>query len=170
MEIQLSYTTKLETVTRKEDIKAILDAKLNATSPAQTVDYIGLAADHIQAKRNDIKNAIAQLRQIDQEEEARLELIKEQCAEWLEETGLEKLEGHIVSSITVNSPKPKEDLIIDDEEACFNAGHIKTVLDKASVKKALQNGEDVEGARLEVTHVASKIKINKKRTKPTAEE
>ena len=163
MKIELSYTTKLEQVTASSDILAILDHKLDATSPAQTVDYMALALDHITNKQDDISSAIAKLQELKKAEASRAEFIKEECAKWLEGTGLDKLDGLIVSSVTVNEAKPKENLIIEDEETLINQGYFKTVLDKTAVKQALQNGDDIEGASLEVVHVANKIRVNKRR-------
>ena len=168
--IQLTYTTKLESVVHDSDVCAILDAKLEATSPAQLTDYVGLALDHITAKRTDIKAAIKQLQELDKHEANREEFIKEQCANWLEATGLDKLDGLIVSSMTINNTKPKENLIVTDEDACINAGYFKTVMDTSAVKKALLDGVEVEGAHIEVVHVANKIKVNKKRNTKQGEE
>lgn len=161
--IEKSYTTKLEAVSDRDDVQAILNSKLDATSPAQTVDYMALALDNIDNKVIDAKNAIKAIQEVIKHEEARKEHIKEQCAEWLEDTGLDKLEGMIVSSVTINKTAAKENLIVMDEDALINQGYFKTVLDKTAVKKALQDGKEVEGAKLEVIHVANKIKVNKKR-------
>ena len=163
MIIAKTYTTKLEQVSNDDSVIAILDAKIEATSPAQTVDYMGLALDNVSRKVAEAKQAIKAIQEIIKHEEARAEHIKEQCAEWLEGTGLDKLDGMIVSSVTINETKPKQELMITSEEALINGGYFKTVVDKTAVKQALQNGEEVEGATLEVTHVANKIKINKKR-------
>ena len=163
MKIELSYTTKLEQITDSSDVLAILDHKLDATSPAQTVDYMALALDHIKAKQDDISEAIAKLQALKKDEVSRAEFIKEECAKWLEGTGLDKLDGLIVSSVTVNESKPKENLVIENEEVLINQGYFKTVLDKTAVKQALQDGKNLEGATLEVTHVANKIRVNKKK-------
>ena len=163
MKIELSYTTKLEEVYQDDNIIAILDEKLQATSPARTVDYVGLALDHIEYAIKDAKSAIKGYQEAVKFEEARQEYIKEEVAKWLEGTGLNKLDGIIVSSMTVNEVKPQNNLIIQNEEALINQGYFKTVLDETAVKQALQNGDDVEGAELEVVHVANKIRVNKKR-------
>jgi hypothetical protein len=162
-EIQLSYTTKLEMITDKDDVIAILDHKLEATSPAQTVDYMALAIDHIDAKIADGKSAIKAIQEAIKHEESRKEHIKEQCSNWLEGTGLDKLNGMIVSSVTINKAKPQENIIITDEEALINGGYFKTVVDKTKAKNDLLAGLEVEGAHIEVVHVANKIKVNKKR-------
>ena len=162
MIIAKTYTTKLEQVSNDDSVIAILDAKLEATSPAQTVDYMGLALDNVSRKVAEAKQAIKAIQDIIKHEEAREEHIKEQCAEWLEGTGLDKLDGMIVSSVTINKTEPKQEVIIT-EAASVATKFWKSSIDKTAVKQALQNGEEVEGATLETTHVANKIKINKKR-------
>ena len=161
--IEKTYTTKLEAVSAKDDVLAILDAKLEATSGAGVVDYIGLATDHIEAKKEELSKHIKILQDMKKDEDARLTFIKEESAKWLEGNGIEKLDGLIVSSITINETKPKENLIVDDEEALINAGYFKTTVDTTKAKQALLSGVDVEGCHIEVVHDANKIKINKKR-------
>ena len=163
MELQKTYTTHLESITQDTDVIAILDHKCEDVGPARTVDYIGLALDNVDKKMADINAAIKQLQEMKKHEDARKEHIKEQTCNWLEGTGLDKLDGLIVSSMSINNTKPKEELIITDEESCINAGYFKTVLDKSELKKDLLEGKEVEGAKIEVIHVANKIKINKKR-------
>ena len=164
MKIELSYTTKLEAIAQNDDVSAILDAKLQATSPAQVTDYVALALDHIKAKQDEIANAIKSLQELKKHEGARAEHIKEQVCNWIEGMGIDKLDGLITSSMTVNVAKPKEELVILNEEALINSGYFKTVIDTSMVKKALQDGIEVEGAKLDVVHVADKIQINKKRS------
>ena len=161
--IQLSYTTKLEAISDIDDVKAIMDAKLEATSPAQTVDYVGLALDHIDAKVAEINATIKTLQEMKKHESDRKEHLKEQIGEWLEDTGLDKLDGLIVSSMTIHKAKPQENVIITDEAAVIDAGYFKPTIDKTKVKEALLSGIDVKGANIEVVHVANKIKVNKKR-------
>lgn len=163
MKLQTTYTTKLETVQEKEEISAILDAKLEATSPYQVVDYVSLAADNIEDAIKRIDEGIKELKAIKDAAKAQLEIIKEGTAEWLEEAGVDKLNGDIVSSISVSERKPKEEVVVTDEEAAINAGYFKTVVDKTSVKKALLDDEIIDFAHIDVTHLENSLRINKRR-------
>lgn len=165
MKLELSYTTKLETVRDDSSVAAILDAKLEATSPAQLVDYVGLALDHIGTKRAEIKQTIKRLQELDKQEAAREEFIKEQTASWLEDTGIDRLDGRLVSSMTIAASKPQEKLVVDDEETLIKGGYFKMVVNSDLVKKHLIAGENIEGAHIEITHSLPKIKINKSRAK-----
>jgi len=162
--IEKSYTTTLEQVSIKDDALAILDHKLAVTSPERVADYMELVTGNIETKILNIKNYVAELNSIKKDEEDRLEYIKEQSASWLENEGVKKLEGIHVSSITINDTKPKENVIIENEEELINIGYYKKTLDKTAVKQALQSGKKLEGfATLEIIHMANKIKVNKKR-------
>ena len=61
--IQRSYETKLESAD-KNHVIAILDAKLEATSPERTADYVSLALDNIDSaikRMKDGKDTISTL-------------------------------------------------------------------------------------------------------------
>jgi len=104
--IEKVYTTTLEAVSGNDDVLAILDHKLSATSPERVADYMELATENIEKKIQGIKDYVKELNDIKKHEENRLEHIKEQCAVWLENEGVDKLEGVHVSSITINDTAP----------------------------------------------------------------
>lgn len=160
--IQNRYETKLETAD-STNIIAILDAKLEATSPNGVVDYVSFAVDNIDAQVHRMKSAIAELQGLCKLAEAQKDLIKVGSALWLEQSGIDKLNGDIVSSMSIYTPKAKDILIIHNEEALINQGYFKTVVDKTAVKQAILNGVDVDGAEIEVVHECDTLKINKRR-------
>jgi len=92
-----------------------------------------------------------------------IELIKIGSAEWLEDAGVQKLNGDIVSSISITKPKDNIELVITDEDALINAGYFKMVLDKTLVKNAILDGLELEGAHLITTIVQDSIRINKRK-------
>lgn len=162
MSIVKTYETKLETATKNE-VAAILDAKLEATSSFGVVDYIGFTVDNLNDRLERIKQAEAELKAIKDATNAQIETIKEGAATWLDDAGLDKLQGDRISSVTVLNRAAKKELVVTDEEALINLGYFKTVLDKTAVKKAIDGGEDIDGAHLEITHLENSLKINKKR-------
>lgn len=161
--IQSRYETKLETAD-STNIIAILDAKLEATSPEGVVDYVSFAIDNLDSQVQRMKAAIAELQGLCKVAEKQKELIKVGGALWLSQSGIDKLSGDIVSSMSIYTPKSKENLIIHNEEALINQGYFKTVVDKTAVKQAILNGVEVEGAEIEVIHEGDTLKINKRRT------
>lgn len=162
-----TYTYALELVTSKDSVKAILNDRASKKDEAGIVEYIGSAMFNVESKIDAAKQQVKDYNDAIKAEEMRLEYIKEQVAEWMEESGVDKLEGGLgdkVSSLTYFTPTPTQKEKIEDEAKIDKKFFVtKTTLDKTAVKQALQNGEEVEGATLEVTHVANKIKINKKR-------
>ena len=158
--IQKTYETRLETA-NIENIPAILDAKLAATSPESVVDYIAFALDNIDAQIEKIKDAQAKLTRLKKDAEHQAETIKIGGAKWLEDAGVDKLKGLVTSSITILHPTPKKDVVIDNKEALINAGYFKTDVDKTAVKKAIMEGEEIEGAHLEIVHSENMLKVNK---------
>ena len=156
-------STRLQTADN-EDIKAILDLKLDQVGPNGLVDYIGLSVENIEVDISRVNAAIAELQEIKKSCSNQINIIKEVGAEWLSCAGIDSLKGDRISSVSILNKKPKEDVIIEDEVSLVDSGYFKTVVDKTSVKNAILAGEDVVGARIEVTHIQPALKINKKRT------
>ena len=157
-----SYETKLENANSNE-IVAILDSKLSATSPQSVVDYVGFSLDNLDATIERIRQAEKDLKALRQQAEIQKDIIKIGASTWLTESGVDSLKGDIESSMKVTTPKPTEELIITNEEALINQGYFKTVLDKTAVKHAIQDGAEVEGAHIDVTHKESSLTVYKKR-------
>jgi len=110
-----------------------------------------------------MKDAKKELDSLIKMHEKQKEIIKAGCAEWLTSAGVEKLNGDIVSSVSIYSPKPKETLKVTSDEALINQGYFKTVVDKTAAKNAIKDGVDVDGAEIEILHESDTLKINKRR-------
>ena len=159
------YTTRLETV-RRDDVAAVLDAKLEATSSQRVVDYVSLAIENLEAQIARMKDAEEELKALKWDAQCQIDLIKSGASQWLSECGLEKLDGDITSSIKVTQPKPKEELIITtDSDSLINQGFFKTQLDKTAIKNAILDGKEVEGAKIEVTHQEPTLTVYRKKAK-----
>lgn len=168
--LQQRYTTKLETA-KSENMGAILDAKLEATSPERVVDYVSFGLDNLDIQLERYKDYKKELDSLIKDAESQKEIIKIGTAEWLSESGIASLKGDLVSSMKVTQPKPNEEVKVTNEEALINAGYFKTTLDKTAVKNALQDGVNVEGAELEVTHKQDSITVyGKKKNATTTKE
>ena len=160
----IQKSTRLETAD-KDEISAILDHKLEEVGAHGVADYAALAVDSIASRIDEIKRAEAELKSLKTALTEQSSLIKVGIAEWLSDTGIDKLQGNIVSSISVSKVKPTETLVIDNEEAVINQGHFKTVIDKTLVKNLILNGIEVEGAAIEVTHNEDSLRVNKRKVK-----
>ena len=162
MNLQERIITRLET-SGAEEVPAILDAKLSATGAERVVDYVALSIDNLDGRIEQIKQAEKELKQLKKECEDQKDIIKIGSSSWLSEVGVDSLKGLIVSSVKVVVPKATEEVIIENEEALINGGYFKMAVDKTAVKKALLDGVEVDGAKIEITHKEPTITIYKKR-------
>lgn len=156
--------TKLETAPIQE-IGAILDIKVGQVGANGTADYIGLAIENIDTSIARIDEAIKELYSIKKDIKSQQETIKIGASKWLSDNGIDKLQGDRISSVTVSPKKESIEVAISDEDACINAGYFKTVIDKTSLKNALVNGANIDGAELEVTYSEDTIRVNKRKVK-----
>ena len=80
------------------------------------------------------------------------------------ESGVDSLQGDITSSMKVTQPKAKEVLkITTNEDELINQGFFKTTLDKTAIKNAILDGQDIDGAEIEVEHQEPSLTLYKKR-------
>ena len=68
-----------------------------------------------------------------------------------------------VSSISISSSKPKNELKVINEESLINQGYFKTVLDKTAVKNAILDGVEIEGAEITIIYEEDKIRVNSRK-------
>ena len=162
--IKKRYETKLETA-ESQNISAILDAKLEATSPERVVDYVAFGIDNLDAQLARYKDYKKELDALIKGIEAQKSIVKVETAKWLQESGIDSLNGDLVSSMKVTQAKPKEELIVTNEESIINAGYFKTTIDKTAAKNAILDGIELDGATIEVTHQEESLTIYKKRKK-----
>ena len=148
------------------NVSAILDEKLKATSATQVVDYVAFAVDNLDSNIQQAKEAIEELKDYIKTQTSIKEEISMGTAQWLQNEGIDKLEGMRVSSITTYTPKPKTKLKITDESYWLGSNKFtKTTIDETAVKNFLESTEIdySEYATLEIIHEEPKIKINRKR-------
>lgn len=161
-----AYITKLETA-GAENISAILDAKLEATSPNRVTDYVAFGLDNLDSQIQRMKDAKKELDFLIKEVENQKDIIKRGVSKWLSDVGIDKLDGDLTSSMKITIPKAKENLNVINEDSLINQGYFKMSLDKTAVKNAIIDGVDVEGAEIEVVYEQPTITIYKKRKSAT---
>ena len=154
----------------KEYLQSILE---DTSKPYyQRADYIGLSLNEIKSKIDTLSSDISELQALKKKQSNALDIAKVQVAEIFLANGIDRIDGNIISSLTLTNPtsKTKDEIIIKNEEALINLGYVKFSVDIDAVELALQTKEGkkelkkyVEVMPITVTTPA-KIKVNTKRT------
>jgi hypothetical protein len=153
----------------KDYIKLILE---DTSKPYyQRADYIGLSLNEIKSKIDTLASDISDLQTLKKKLTSSLEIAKELTANVLLENGIDRIDGNIISSLTLTTPtlKTKDEILIKNENAVMSLGYVKFSVDIEAIEKALQTKEGkkelkkfVDIATITVT-TPSKIKVNTKR-------
>ena len=153
----------------KEYLQSILE---DTSKPYyQRADYIGLSMQEIKSKIDTLSSDISELQALKKKLSNALEIAKVQVAEIFASNGIDRIDGNIISSLTLTNPtsKTKDEIIIKNEEALIKLGYVKFSVDIEEIEKALQTKEGkkelkkyVEVMPITVTKPA-KIKVNTKR-------
>jgi hypothetical protein len=154
----------------KEYLQGILE---DTSKPYyQRADYIGLSLNEIKSKIDTLTSDISDLQALKKRLNSALEIAKELTANVFLENGIDRIDGNIISSLTLtnSSSKTKDEIFIKDEEALINLGYVKFSVDIEAVEKALQTKEGKKELKkfVNVTPITistpAKIKVNTKRT------
>ncbi|WP_152059059.1 hypothetical protein [Aliarcobacter butzleri] len=138
----------------------------------QRADYIGLSLNEIKNKIDTLSSDISELQALKKKLSNALDIAKVQVAEIFLENGIDRIDGNIISSLTLSNPtnKTKDEIIIKNEEALINLGYVKFSVDVEAVEKALKTKEGKQELKkfVDVTPITistpAKIKVNTKRT------
>ena len=154
----------------KEYLQSILE---DTSKPYfQRADYIGLSLNEIKSKIDFLAKDIADLQALKKKLSNALEIAKVQVADIFIANGIDRIDGNIISSLTLSNAtsKTKDEILIKDENAVMTLGYVKFSVDYEAVEKALQTKEGKKELKklVEVTPITistpAKIKVNTKRT------
>ena len=153
----------------KEYLQSILE---DTSKPYyQRADYIGLSMQEIKSKIDTLTSDISDLQALKKKLNSALEIAKELTANVFLENGIDRIDGNIISSLTLSNAttKTKDEILIKDENAVINLGYVKFSVDMDAVEKALSTKEGKKELKkfVEVTPITisipAKIKVNTKR-------
>ena len=154
----------------KEYLQGILE---DTSKPYyQRADYIGLSLNEIKSKIDTLSSDISDLQALKKKLSNALDIAKVQVAEIFIANGIDRIDGNIISSLTLTNAttKTKDEIIIKNEEALINLVYVKFSVDMDAVEKALQTKEGKKELKklVDVIPVTvstpAKIKVNTKRT------
>lgn len=137
----------------------------------QRADYIGLSLNEIKSKIDTLTSDISELQALKKKLSNALDIAKVQVAEIFLANGIDRIDGNIISSLTLTNAttKTKDEIIIKNEDALINLGYVKFSVDIEAVEKALQTKEGKKELKkfVDVTPIIistpAKIKVNTKR-------
>jgi hypothetical protein len=154
----------------KEYIQNILE---DTSKPYyQRCDYVGLSLNELKLKIDSLGKDIQELQALKKKLTSALEIAKELTAEVFINNGIDRIDGTIISSLTISKPTTttKEFINIKDENKVMGLGFVKFSVDVEAVEKALstkQGKKELEGL-VEVTPITTsslaKVKVNTKRS------
>ena len=152
----------------KEHLKALLEDE--NTTYYQKCDYLGLSLSEIKNKIDSLSKDIAELSELKRNLSQALEIAKEVTAEIFIENGIDRIDGNIISSLTLSkeSTKAKDDIKILDESALMDLGYVKFSIDMDALKADISAGradelKDFVEVSTTYSILPAKIKVNKKR-------
>lgn len=157
----------------KQHFKEYLQSILEDTSTPyfQRCDYVGLSLDELKSKINTLAKDISELQAYKKKLTSALDIAKTLTAEIFNSNGIDRMDGNIISSLTLTNAtsKTKDEIFIKDENAVLGLGYVKFSVDVEAVEKALQTKEGkkelkkfVDVIPITVTTPA-KVKVNTKR-------
>jgi len=154
----------------KEYLQGILE---DTSKPYyQRADYIGLSLNEIKNKIDCLTSDISELQALKKKLSNALDIAKVQVADIFIANGIDRIDGNIISSLTLTNAtsKTKDEIIIKNEEALINLGYVKFSVDIDAVEKALLTKEGKKELKnlVQITPITistpAKIKVNTKRT------
>ena len=144
LQTQIEYLSD-ENKSNNEFFKKYLQSILEDTSKPyyQRADYIGLSINEIKSKIDFLAKDIADLQALKKKLSNALEIAKVQVADIFIANGIDRIDGNIISSLTLTNPttKTKDEILIKDEKTLINLGYVKFSVDLEAVELALQTKE-----------------------------
>ncbi|MFY9070745.1 siphovirus Gp157 family protein [Aliarcobacter butzleri] len=153
----------------KEYLKSILE---DPNAPYfQKADYIGLCLQEINSKVEYIANDIKELQAYKKRLQTALTLAKELVADVLIQNGVDRVDGNVISSITLQSESitTKKEIVVLDENAVMTLGYVKFEPDIEAIKVALETPKgkkelkDIVTTITETSTNKAKVKVNAKK-------
>jgi len=135
-------------------------------------DYIGLSFQEIDAKIEYLASEIKEIQTMKKSLESAKGTALEAVASVLGEYGVDRIEGTMISSITITPSKTKikNSLTILNANALIALGYVNVTIDEKSIMEAMCTIEGMEEidefVEINVTeeHIPARIKVNAKRT------
>ncbi len=170
LQTQIEYLSDKKSIKFfKEYLQAILE---DTTKPYyQRADYIGLSLNELKIKIDVLSSSIKELQDLKKQLSTSLDLAKQITASMFIDNGIDRIDGNILSSLTLTkaSSKTKTHIKILDTNEVMALGYVKFEADLEAVEKALETKEGQKELENLVSVIdikettPSKIKVNAKK-------
>ncbi|PHR69908.1 MAG: hypothetical protein COA66_13855 [Arcobacter sp.] len=167
---QIEYLGEDKTNTHFKDyIQNILE---DTSKPYhQRCDYVGLSLSELKLKIDILSKDIQDLQSLKKKLTSSLELAKELTADVFIKNGIDRMDGTIISSLTLTkqSSKSKQTIKINNPNEVMSLGYVKFEPDVEAIEKALKTKEglkeltDLVSTTETIVTTPAKVKINAKR-------
>ena len=169
--------TQIETLSEhksKQFFKDYLNTVLEDESKPyyQRADYVGLSLNSLSEKIKYLAQDIKDLQQLKKRYTESLDIAKELTAQVLTNNGINRIDGNIISSLTLTKPSTttKQKVTIKDGNAVMGLGYVKFSVDESAIQKTLEeNSESLKELNKYIsvesieTINPAKIKVNTKK-------
>lgn len=154
----------------KEHLQSILE---DPSKPYfQKCDYVGLSLQELKSKIDTLGKDISELQTLKKNLTTSLNKAKELAADIFMENGIDRVDGNIISSLTLQkaTTKTKEVVTIKDENKVMGLGYVKFSVDYDAVEKAIKtkDGQQELKGLINITKMKietpAKVKVNEKRS------
>jgi hypothetical protein len=112
----------------------------------QKCDYVGLSLQEVKNKIDYLSSSIRDLQALKKQLTESLDIARTLTAEVFTNNGVDRIEGNIVSSLTLSkaTSKVKETITINDPNAVMGFGYVKFEPDIEAIEKALATKEGLK--------------------------
>jgi hypothetical protein len=155
----------------KEYLQSVLEDKTKAYY--QKADYVGLSLNELSNKIDTLSEDIKELQRLKKRLSTALDISKEVTASILLKNGIDKIEGTIISSITLTKETTKEkvSMAVLNKEELLKRGFVKYELDTDALQTALLQDTNLQKELKPFVELAitkettpAKAKVNLKRS------
>jgi hypothetical protein len=137
----------------------------------QKCDYVGLSLQEVKNKIDYLSSNIRELQALKKQLTESLDIAKTLTAEVFTNNGVDRIEGNILSSLTLSkaTSKVKESISINDANAVMGFGYVKFEPDMEAIEKAIKTEDGLKELQefISINSITvttpPKVKVNSKK-------
>lgn len=137
----------------------------------QKCDYVGLSLNELKNKIDYLSSNIRELQALKKQLTESLDIAKTLTAEVFTNNGVTRVEGSIISSLTLSksTTKIKDTITINDANSVMEIGYVKFEPDMEAIEKALKTEDGLKELEKFITQnsitvtTPAKVKVNSKK-------